>query len=138
MFRVSVLYATGDSGVRDGAGRIAEAVQASRFAVRCQAVADSTVADLSSSDLIVFVTSGAELGSEFDDLARAFSGINLAGRMVAIAHLDGAAAAARLRGLLDDTDALLGETAALAKSLDGWIDRTVQAFDDLMRSRGRL
>lgn len=144
MHNVLVLYAPDAEDARRAAARVAAAFDAARFAVTALPARASHIPQIAAADLVVFATpAGASRGlpADWDELVRAFCGVNLASRMGGILSLGASGDAAGIRRALKDTDmTLLPEEPALGKMSDAdlrrWVGDLCGRFQEFCGERG--
>ena len=131
MFRAAVIYAPAGQPMQSLAERVAAALDRRRFAVTLKPAAQTTIPDLSASDLLLLGAAPegkAAVHPEFAELLRALAGINLAGRVAGLFTSAGEATLQALKKALKDTDVLLApenllsaDEARGSKGLANWL-----------------
>mgnify|MGYP000066165156 CR=1 FL=1 len=107
MLRAAVIYAPDEAPMRDLAQRVAAALDRGRFVVVVKPAAQAAIPDLAASDLVLLGSAAqgaAAVHSDFAELLRALSGVNLAGRVAGLFSSGGEAALLALKKALKDTD----------------------------------
>jgi len=144
MHNVLVLYAPDTEGARRAVARLTAAFDASLFTVTARPAGTSHIPNIAAADIVLFATeSGSSKGlhPDWDELVRAFSGVNLAARMGAIISLGEGAGASGMRRALRDTEmTLLGEEPVLSKVSDAdlrrWVGELTARFKEFCDARG--
>jgi hypothetical protein len=144
MHNVLVLYAPDGEAARSAAARVSDAFDGSRFTVTARPAGTSHIPNLAAADLVVFATeAGASQGlpSDWNELVRAFAGVNLAAKVGGILSLGKTGDAAGIRKALRDTEiTLLADEPALEKLSDAdlrlWVGALCGRFREFLDARG--
>jgi hypothetical protein len=107
MYSVLILWAPDSAENRRTVEAVSRALEELKTSPTAKRVSDSTVADLTATDIVLFgveKTGAAELPPDYNDCLRVFKGITLAGRTAGFFSLGNEKATARLRRALKDTE----------------------------------
>ena len=142
MFRAAVIYAP--AALEAVAERISASLDRKRFQVSLKPAEQASIPDLAAADLVLLGSSAkgrAALPSEFAEILRALSGINLAGRVAGVFAAGGDAPLAAWKKALKDSgirleaENLLQSDGADPKALSGWVAGLVRQVEELARGR---
>jgi hypothetical protein len=143
MYTVLILWAPDSADNRKVVEAVSRAFDELKTSPTAKRVSESTAADMTGSDIVLFgveKAGTAELPADFTDCLRVFKGITLAGRTAGFFSMGNERATARLRRALKDTeitqrddDPLFadGKTAEIAE----WARRLVAGHREMKNGR---
>ena len=144
MHNVLVLYAPDTEEARREVARVTAAFDATRFAATARPAGAAHIPDIAASDIVLFVTATGTprgLPSDWNELVRALSGVNLASRMGGILSLGAARNGAGIREALRETDmSLFAEEPVLKDATEAdlrrWTGDLCRSFKEFCDARG--
>jgi flavodoxin len=136
MHKVLVLWAPDTTENRKIIASVTEAFGATKLMPIVKKAGDSTIADITAADIVVFGTQrtdASELPPEYAEYLRAFKGITLAGRTAGFFSVGPEKATTRLRKALKDTEIaqleedplFLDQRPGQAADIAGWVRKLI-------------
>ncbi len=143
MNRVIILYAPDIPELKQASDKIKKAFSAEDFKVEIKPSKEGSIQDLAASDIVITGFKDAKKWAhpDFAEIARALSGINLAGRIAGVFATDTEGMTSQFRKTFDDSDITIFEEALVVgregdvKAMNAWVKNIIAKYKEGLHAR---
>jgi flavodoxin len=147
MFNVAIIYAPEDADIHEYAQQIHNEFKKSDMMATLKKAGKASIPDIAAADIVVFGSKEQEkdpIHSDFSQLIRSFSGVNLAGRAAAFFIMENSSTLSEFKKVLNDSDIHFykpplyikkDEQKANTKAIAKWVKDVYKSYKEMMHGR---